>query len=154
MKTKTKDFQIYLLIATFAVALITIITTKAYARPWQPGGPFYTPEIKESGESRETASVKTQGAKTGVVGVGSWYDYTINGIEWSKTHRTCASRDLPRYSYARITNLANGKSVECFVNDYGPEAWTGREIDLSRYAFSQIADLGTGLINVKIEQSN
>lgn len=82
----------------------------------------------------------------------SWYDYTLNGIEWSKTHRTCASRDLPRYSTAIVTNLENNKSVECFINDYGPEAWTKRDIDLSSYAFSRIADLSLGLADVKIEQ--
>jgi rare lipoprotein A (peptidoglycan hydrolase) len=59
----------------------------------------------------------------------SWYDYKLNGTEWSKNHRTCASRDLPRYSTAIVTNLENGKKVECFVNDYGPESWTGREIE-------------------------
>lgn len=84
-------------------------------------------------------------------GIASWYDYDLNGIEWSKNHRTCASRDLPRYSTAIVTNLDNGKKVECFVNDYGPEAWTGRDIDLSSYAFSQIANLSLGLANVKIE---
>lgn len=82
----------------------------------------------------------------------SWYDYTLNGIEWSKTHRTCASRDLPRYSTAIVTNIENNKSVECFINDFGPEAWTGRDIDLSSFAFSQIANLSLGLADVKIEQ--
>lgn len=82
-------------------------------------------------------------------GVASWYDYSLNGQEWSKTHRTCASRTLPRYSTAIVTNLENGKSVECFVNDYIEHP--DREIDLSSYAFSQIADLSRGLVNVKIE---
>lgn len=82
-------------------------------------------------------------------GVASWYDYDLNGIEWSKTHRTCASRTLPRYSTAIVTNLDNGKSVECYVNDYIEHP--DREIDLSSYAFSQIADLSQGLANVKIE---
>jgi len=51
-----------------------------------------------------------------------------------------------------VTNLETGASVDCYVNDYGPEEWTGREIDLSSYAFRQIADLGQGLVRVKIEQ--
>jgi rare lipoprotein A (peptidoglycan hydrolase) len=83
------------------------------------------------------------------IGIASWYDYKLDGIEWSKTHRTCASRTLKRGSMAKVTNLANGKSVECFVNDYIEHPQ--REIDLSSYAFSQIADLKLGLIKVKIE---
>jgi len=92
--------------------------------------------------------------KTGVVGVASWYDYSLNGIEWSKDHSTCASRDHKRYSTIRVTNMANGKSVECYVNDFGPELGQTpeRHIDLSSHAFSQIADLKLGLINVKIEE--
>ena len=85
------------------------------------------------------------------VPIASWYDYKLKGIKWSKNHRTAASRDLPRYSYARVTNLENGKSVEVFINDFGPELWTGRDIDLSSFAFSQIADLSRGLAYVEIE---
>jgi rare lipoprotein A (peptidoglycan hydrolase) len=93
-------------------------------------------------------------AKKGVVGVASWYDYSLNGIEWSKDHETCATRDFKRYSTIRVTNLKNGKSVDCYVNDYGPELGQipERHVDLSSHAFSQIADLNLGLINVKIEE--
>jgi hypothetical protein len=86
-----------------------------------------------------------------ITGVASHYDYSLNGIEWSKTHRTAASRRFARYSYVKVTNPDNGKSVVVFINDYGPEAWTGREIDLSSYAFSQLAPLSLGLINVQVE---
>jgi rare lipoprotein A (peptidoglycan hydrolase) len=88
------------------------------------------------------------------VAIASWYDYQLEGIEWSKTHRTAASRDYPRKSYLKVTNIENNKSVIVFVNDYGPEEWTNRHIDLSSYAFSQIASLTTGLIKVKIEPVN
>jgi rare lipoprotein A (peptidoglycan hydrolase) len=84
-------------------------------------------------------------------GTASWYDYRLDGILWSADHNTAASRDLVRYSYARVTNKANGKSVIIFVNDYGPEEWTGREIDLSSHAFAEISDLSLGLAEVEIE---
>ena len=84
-------------------------------------------------------------------GIASWYDYSLDNINWSKTHATAASRSLKRYSHAKITNLDNNKSVIVYINDYGPEEWTGREIDLSSYAFKQISQLKIGLINVKIE---
>lgn len=83
-------------------------------------------------------------------GVASYYDYSLNGKLWSKDHRTAASRDLPRYSYAKVINLANNKEVIVYINDHGPEEWTKREIDLSSFAFSQLAPLSLGLIKVKI----
>ena len=87
-----------------------------------------------------------------ITGVASWYDYDLNGVVWSKNHRTAASRRFARYSYVKVTNQDNGKSVVVFINDHGPTKETGREIDLSSHAFSQLAPLSIGLINVKIEQ--
>jgi rare lipoprotein A (peptidoglycan hydrolase) len=81
-------------------------------------------------------------------GTASWYDYDLKGEPWSKTHRTCASRFLKRYSTVIVKNLANGKEVKCYVNDYIEHP--DRIIDLSSYAFSQIADLSTGLAKVEI----
>lgn len=88
--------------------------------------------------------------KQGIVAVASWYDYNLEGIAWSKEHNTCASRTLKRYSMARVVNLANGKIVDCYVNDWvaNPKV----EIDLSSHAFAEIADLKLGLIKVKIIQ--
>lgn len=99
---------------------------------------------KESPKKDDKSSVVSQS------GVASWYDYEINGSEWSKSHRTCASRTLKRYSMARVTNLDTGESVDCFVNDYIEHP--DRDIDLSSYAFIKIAPLSLGLVNVKIEQ--
>ena len=84
-----------------------------------------------------------------IVGIASWYDYELEGINWSKNHATAASRTLERYSYAKITNPENGKSVIVFINDYveNPKV----EIDLSSYAFQQLSSLKLGLINVEIE---
>jgi hypothetical protein len=90
-------------------------------------------------------------APEAITGVASWYDYRLNGIEWSKDHRTAASRRYPRKSYVKVTNVENGKSVIVYINDYGPTVETGREIDLSSYAFSQLAPLSAGLIKVKVE---
>lgn len=81
-------------------------------------------------------------------GVASWYDYDLNGIEWSKYHHTCASRYFKRYSTVIVKNLSTGKEIECFVNDYIEHQ--DRVIDLSSFAFSQLADLKTGLIDVEI----
>jgi hypothetical protein len=113
----------------------------------------------------EQAKTPLDGKMT-ATGVASWYDYSLNGIKWSKDHDTCAVRDFKRYSMVRATNMDNGKSVDCYVNDYGPETCEQRIekgldkpgecieriIDLSSHAFEQISDLGVGLANVKIEE--
>ena len=51
-----------------------------------------------------------------------------------------------------MTNLSNGRSTRCRVTTRGPYA-DGRVIDLSRGAFSQIADPSAGVIDVRISWS-
>ena len=163
-KEKEERKLTYILMVTFAIAVMVVITNEAYLRPFQKGGPFYEPEnkaiqapqtkteIQTPNQPVKIATAKPQQATKSVKGVSSWYNYKLNGTEWSKSHDTCASRIFKRYSTVKVTNIDNRKSVECYVNDFGPEAWTGREIDLSSHAFAQLADLSQGLINVKIEQ--
>lgn len=118
-----------------------------------------TPKTANEAEPPGQApSAKPQPQKQGIqqVGVASWYDYDLDGYLYgfySRNHATCASRVAKRYSTIRVTNIANGKSVDCYVNDFGPEAGQSPEriVDLSSFAFAQIADLGFGLIEVKIE---
>ncbi len=75
-------------------------------------------------------------------GQGTWYAF--------KGGMFAASTSLPRGSYARVTNLENGKSVVVQINDYGPQG-KGRIIDLDKVAFTSIASLGAGVIGVKVE---
>lgn len=79
-------------------------------------------------------------------GRGSWYALGLPAPD----ALSCASRTFPRGTYLHVTNLYNGRTVVCLVNDYGPEAWTNRVIDLSRGSFSAVDDLGRGTIPVKI----
>ncbi len=79
-------------------------------------------------------------------GRGSWYALGLAAPDAI----TCASRTFPRGTYLHVTDLYNGRTVVCLVNDYGPEAWTGRAIDLSRGSFAAVDDLGRGTIPVKI----
>jgi rare lipoprotein A (peptidoglycan hydrolase) len=79
-------------------------------------------------------------------GQASWYAL---GLPAPDSH-TCASRTYPRGTYLEVTNKRNGKTVVCLVNDYGPEAWTGRAIDLSRGSFTVIEDLGRGTLPAEI----
>jgi len=76
-------------------------------------------------------------------GAATWYE---NGSDL-----TCASLDFAHGKYLRVTNRANGKSVIVLVNDSGPYG-KGRIIDLNKKAFQKIGDIGTGVINVKVEE--
>lgn len=83
------------------------------------------------------------------VGKASWYALGLPAPD----SLTCASRTFPRGTYLYVKNLRNGKSVVCRVNDYGPEAWTGRVIDLSRGSFRVIDNLGMGTTTVEIHRT-
>lgn len=76
-------------------------------------------------------------------GVASWYRY--HGCNCA------ASRHYPPGSLLKVTDVGRGKSVVIEVNDYGPEEWTGRIIDLDLVAFEQIAPKGRGLTDVTVE---
>jgi uncharacterized protein YabE (DUF348 family) len=76
-------------------------------------------------------------------GQGTWYAFR-GGL-------FAASTTLPRGSYAKVTNTENGKSVVVQINDYGPQG-KGRIIDLDKVAFQKIANIGAGVIGVKVEQ--
>lgn len=79
-------------------------------------------------------------------GRGSWYALGLPAPD----ALTCASRTFPRGTYLSVKDLHSGRSVTCLVNDYGPEAWTGRVIDLSRGSFNQVDNLGVGTVPVEI----
>jgi rare lipoprotein A len=61
---------------------------------------------------------------------------------------TCAHRELPFGTVVKVTNVANGKSVRCVVNDRGPFV-SGRDIDLSYAAAREIGLSSTGPVTVE-----
>jgi uncharacterized protein YabE (DUF348 family) len=74
-------------------------------------------------------------------GLASWYHFAGLGA---------AHRSLPIGTVVRVTNLANGRTVNVVIRDRGPFV-DGRIIDLSDTAFAEIAPLGTGTARIKIE---
>ncbi len=64
--------------------------------------------------------------------------------------RMCAHKSLPKGTALKVTNLGNGKVTTCVVNDRGPYV-EGRILDLSKGAFTEIADISDGVIRVAIE---
>lgn len=73
-------------------------------------------------------------------GRASWYG--AEGL-------TAAHKTLPFGTVVRVTNTANGRSVNVVIRDRGPFV-KGRIIDLSDDAFSRIAPLGSGIAKVTI----
>jgi len=78
-----------------------------------------------------------------------------NGEVFNNEKLTCASWDYPFGTKLRITNLRNGQSVVVRVTDRGPAKRlyrVGRTIDLSKRAFSEIAELKQGVIHIEVSE--
>ncbi|HEV2302780.1 MAG TPA: septal ring lytic transglycosylase RlpA family protein [Stellaceae bacterium] len=88
-------------------------------------------------------------------GIASWYGHhwqgrrTASGARFDDRKFTAANLSLPFATKARVTNLANGRSVEVIVNDRGPYR-EGRMIDLSAGAARALGMLKAGLADVAI----
>jgi rare lipoprotein A len=89
-------------------------------------------------------------------GMASWYGKrfhgkpTSSGEKYDMYKMTAAHPTLPIPSYARVTNLANGRSVVVRVNDRGP-FHAGRVIDLSYVAAHRLGYIGAGSAQVEVE---
>jgi rare lipoprotein A len=89
-------------------------------------------------------------------GIASWYgaDFhgrrTANGEVYDMNGISAAHPTMPMPSYARVTNLENGRSIIVRVNDRGPYAH-GRIIDLSTGTAKALGTYGAGLARVRVE---
>ena len=100
-------------------------------------------------------------------GTASWYStescqregtsgtVTASGEAYDEDALTCASWDYPFGTMLLVLNRDNNKSVIVRVTDRGPSkrlVKRGRIIDLSKGAFSRIAELDQGVIRVTVWQ--
>ena len=89
-------------------------------------------------------------------GIASWYgpDFhgrqTANGEVYDMHAISAAHPTMPLPSYARVTNLENGRSIIVRVNDRGPFA-RNRVIDLSIGTAKALEFHGKGLARVRVE---
>ena len=89
-------------------------------------------------------------------GIASWYGLkfhghkTSNGEIYDIYKMSAAHKSLPIPSFARVTNLDNGKSVVVRVNDRGP-FHEDRLIDLSYSAAARLDILQQGTGRVRVE---
>ena len=88
-------------------------------------------------------------------GVASWYGPGFHGRRTSSGERydmyamTAAHKTLPLPTYARVTNLENGRSAVVRINDRGPFHGP-RVIDLSRAAAAKLGVLASGTAEVEV----
>lgn len=105
-------------------------------------GNTYTPQTERRAYSKE--------------GLASWYGRRFHGKKTSSGEpydmyaMTAAHPTLPIPSYARVTSLANGRSVVVRINDRGP-FHSKRLIDLSYTAAHKLGYLGQGHARVRVE---
>jgi len=89
-------------------------------------------------------------------GIASWYGTKFHGRRTSSGEpydiykMTAAHKTLPLPTYARVTNLRNGRTIIVKINDRGP-FHANRIIDLSYAAAAKlgILEYGTGLVEVE-----
>ena len=111
-------------------------------RPYSALGKNYTP-LQTTGNYKQR-------------GIASWYGKKFNGQRTSigETYdmygMTAAHPTLPIPSYARVTNVATGKSVVVRINDRGPFLHD-RIMDLSYAAAYKLGFINNGSAEVEVE---
>lgn len=90
-------------------------------------------------------------------GTASWYGKKFHGKRTSSGEPydmykiTAAHPTLPIPSYARVTNVANGKQIIVRINDRGPFR-SSRIMDLSYTAALKLGYLGNGSSEIEVER--
>ena len=90
------------------------------------------------------------------VGLASWYGaafhgrLTANGEVFDKSSYAAAHPTMPLPSYARVTNLANGRSMIVRVNDRGPYH-AGRVMDVSERVAEALEFRRAGTAKIKVD---
>jgi rare lipoprotein A len=115
--------------------------TYRIGKPYVVAGRLYVPE--------EDVNYRAEG-------LASWYgdDFhgrlTANGEVFDMASLTAAHPTLPMPCYARVTNMANGKSLIVRVNDRGPYHGN-RVIDVSHKAAELLDFKSNGVARVRVE---
>lgn len=125
-----------------------IFSFDSSSKTWRPLVTEDSPDGKYATATTNSTSGKLiLLADTDILAVGSssWYKY--------KSGLYAASPDFAKGTVLRVFNLANGKSVDVTINDWGPDRTKhpDRVVDLDYEAFKKIASPSAGVITVKIQ---
>ncbi|MBL8791101.1 MAG: septal ring lytic transglycosylase RlpA family protein [Rhizobiales bacterium] len=110
-------------------------------KPYQVAGRWYTPK-EQPGYDK--------------VGEASWYGEafharrTSNGEYFDMNDYTAAHPTLPLPSYAKVTNVNNGRTIVVRINDRGPFVGT-RLIDLSKRSADALGYRNRGKARVRVQ---
>ncbi len=124
------------------------------SQPVPKGGGVYT--VGEPYRVAGKTYIPRDNPRYSATGLASWYGaafhgrLTANGEVYDVNGMTAAHPTMPLPSYARVTNLENGRSVVVRVNDRGPFA-ANRIIDVSSAAADMLAFKEAGTAQVKVE---
>lgn len=109
--------------------------------PYKVAGHWFTPKVQPHYDK---------------VGIASWYGprfnrrKTSNGEWFDMSYLSAAHPTLPLPSFAKVTNLQNGRAVVVRINDRGPFV-ANRIIDLSKRAAQDLDMLGKGRAKVRVQ---
>jgi len=112
------------------------------------------PPGPETGTGPPRVTVQAPASTTSTACRASWYgdesgSVTASGARNDPTALHAAHRTLPFGTRIAVTYA--GHTVVVTVDDRGPAARTGRQLDLSRAAFQRLAPLGVGVIDARCE---
>ncbi len=110
-------------------------------KPYQVAGRWFTPKVQPDYDKEGPASWYGEAFNHRKTSNGEWFDMT---------RLTAAHPTLPLPSYAKVTNLDNGKEVIVRINDRGPFVGP-RIIDLSKRT-AEVLDFKTrGKATVRVQ---
>jgi rare lipoprotein A len=134
-------------------------TRRRVAAQHRSGSARAAREDRTAGPAQGSAAIKPATIKVigqPEIGMAAWYGghhigrRTANGAVLDSVTPTAAHRSLPLNSQVRITNLNNGRSVICTINDRGP--WgRNRLIDVSPRAADELDMKRSGIVRVSVE---
>ncbi len=135
----------------FLALLLLVIATPAIAQdynPWASSPPAHKAAVSRGAHTGGGSLVRT-----------SWYGggerlnrHTASGAVFRPNGLSAAHRSLPLGTRLQVTY--NGHAVVVVVNDRGPAAWTGRQLDLSRGAAQALGFKAQGTAMVRIARLN
>src|SRR6202043_3787317 len=133
-----------------------VVQTVRFFNPGAPQNIDTTGERAAKGRLNVRTHVPSGNPAYRAEGIASWYgpDFhggpTANGERYDMHGISAAHPTMPLPSYARVTNLDNGRSIIVRVNDRGPYA-RNRIIDVSIGAANALGFYGDGLAHVRVE---
>ncbi|MFO1033660.1 MAG: septal ring lytic transglycosylase RlpA family protein [Hyphomicrobiales bacterium] len=110
-------------------------------KPYQVAGRWYTPKEQPGYDKKGTASWYGEAFNARKTSNGEWFDMA---------DLTAAHPTLPLPSYAKVTNLENGRTIVVRINDRGPFVGT-RIMDLSKRSADVLGYRNKGMAKVRVQ---